>query len=48
MERALSVETAASVGNMRTWVTNELEHNGLRAEGPRILEHLLDLVRGMR
>ena len=48
VERALSVETADAVGQMRTWVTNELEHNGLRADGPRILEHLLDLVRGMR
>ena len=30
-------------GNMRTWVTNEFEHNGLRADGPRIFEYLLDL-----
>ena len=48
VERELSIQTAEAVGNMRTWVTNALEHNGLRAEGPRILEHLLDLVRGMR
>ena len=48
VERALSVETAESVGSMRTWVTNEFEHNGLRADGPRILGYLLDLVRGIR
>ena len=48
VERELSVETAEAVGHMRTWVTNELEHNGLRADGPRIFDHLLDLIRGMR
>jgi hypothetical protein len=31
---------------MRPWVTNEYEHNGLRADGARIIGRLLDLVRG--
>jgi pimeloyl-ACP methyl ester carboxylesterase len=48
VERHLSVKTADSIGQMRTWVTNEFEHNGLRVDGPRILEYLLDLVRGVR
>jgi pimeloyl-ACP methyl ester carboxylesterase len=46
VERAFSEETAAHVGQMRTWLTNEYEHNGLRADGARILGRLLDLVRG--
>ena len=48
VERQFSVETADAVGHMRTWVTNEFEHNGLRVDGPRILAYLLDLVRGER
>jgi hypothetical protein len=31
---------------MRTWVTSEYDHNGLRADGARVLGHLVDLVRG--
>jgi pimeloyl-ACP methyl ester carboxylesterase len=46
VERAFSEETAAQVGGLRPWITNEYEHNGLRADGARILERLLDLVRG--
>jgi hypothetical protein len=31
---------------MKTWVTSEYEHNGLRLDGERVLGRLLDLVRG--
>ena len=37
VDRAFSEETAALVPSMRPWVTNEYEHNGLRAGGDRIL-----------
>jgi len=46
VERAFSEETAALVRGLRPWVTNEYDHNGLRADGERILGRLLDLVRG--
>ncbi|CAN5713407.1 alpha/beta fold hydrolase [soil metagenome] len=46
VERAFSEETAAHIRGMRPWVTNEYEHNGLRADGGRILERLIDLARG--
>jgi pimeloyl-ACP methyl ester carboxylesterase len=46
VERAFSEETAAAVRGLRPWVTNEYEHNGLRADGGRILGRLIDLVRG--
>jgi len=42
----LSLRTADRVPCLRTWVTNEYEHNGLRADGARILGRLLDMVRG--
>ncbi|MBN1094252.1 alpha/beta fold hydrolase [Blastococcus sp. TML/M2B] len=37
----LSLETAAAVGNVRTWVTNEFEHDGLRTGD--VLDRLLGL-----
>jgi pimeloyl-ACP methyl ester carboxylesterase len=46
VEREFSEETAARVQGMRTWVTSEYDHNGLRADGARVLGHLVDLVRG--
>jgi pimeloyl-ACP methyl ester carboxylesterase len=46
VERRLSEETAAHVRGLRPWLTNELEHDGLRADGERVLGRLLDLARG--
>ena len=46
VERAFSEETAARIAGMRLWLTNEYEHNGLRADGERILGRLIDLARG--
>jgi pimeloyl-ACP methyl ester carboxylesterase len=46
VERAFSEETAAQVPNLHAWVTSEYDHNGLRADGERILNRLIDLVRG--
>jgi pimeloyl-ACP methyl ester carboxylesterase len=46
VERAFSEETAAHIRGLRPWLTNEYEHNALRADGARVLGHLVDLVRG--
>lgn len=43
--RELSLATAELVPGLRTWVTNEYEHNGLRASGPAVLDRLLRMVR---
>ena len=48
VERAFSEETAVQVRGLRSWVTSEYEHNGLRTDGGRILGRLIDLVRGRR
>jgi pimeloyl-ACP methyl ester carboxylesterase len=40
---AFSQETAARVPNLRLWVTNEFEHDGLRAEGERVFARLQEL-----
>jgi pimeloyl-ACP methyl ester carboxylesterase len=46
VERRFSEETAALIPSMRPWLTNEYEHNGLRADGARILDRLIGLARG--
>lgn len=46
VESTFSMETAAAVQGLRPWLTNEYEHNGLRADGDRILSRLIDLAAG--
>ena len=46
VERVFAEETARAIRGLRPWVTNEFEHNGLRADGERVLDRLIDLVRG--
>jgi len=46
VERGFAEDTAAAIRGLRPWITNELEHNGLRADGERVLGRLIDLVRG--
>jgi pimeloyl-ACP methyl ester carboxylesterase len=46
VERRFSEETAASIRGLRPWVTSEYEHNGVRADGARVLGRLIDLARG--
>jgi pimeloyl-ACP methyl ester carboxylesterase len=48
VDAGLSLETAAAVGNVRTWVTNEHEHDGLRTAGAEVLGHLMDMAAGLR
>ena len=46
VERAFAEETAAQIRDLSPWITNEYEHNGLRADGERVLGRLIDMVRG--
>jgi pimeloyl-ACP methyl ester carboxylesterase len=46
VERVFSEETAAHIRGARVWLTNEYEHNGLRADGERVFGRLLALARG--
>ena len=43
--RELSLETAAAIGGLRYWVTNEFEHDGLRTSDGRVLDRLIGLAR---
>ncbi|MDK8434920.1 MULTISPECIES: alpha/beta fold hydrolase [unclassified Brevibacterium] len=40
-----SLATAEHLGGVKPWVTNEYEHNGLRADGYRVLDRLISLAR---
>jgi hypothetical protein len=46
VERVFSEETAAMMGGIKVWVTNEYEHNGLRANGEVVLSRLFGMLHG--
>ncbi|MFJ9910050.1 alpha/beta fold hydrolase [Actinacidiphila glaucinigra] len=46
VDTADSLATARSVRSLRTWVTDEYEHDGLRVSGGRVLDRLIRLARG--
>jgi hypothetical protein len=46
VDRLLSEEAASFIKGIRVWATSEYEHNGLRADGEKILGRLFGLVRG--
>lgn len=45
VDTAHSLATAGTVRGLRTWVTDEFEHDGVRVGGDRVLDRLLALVR---
>ncbi|MEV6373176.1 alpha/beta fold hydrolase [Micromonospora musae] len=44
VDAGLQLDTASRVGNIRTWITNEYEHDGVR-EDERVFARLTQLVR---
>ena len=40
----LAMESVERIPNLNVWVTNEYEHDGLRMDGERILDRLLELL----
>ncbi|MFE7073884.1 alpha/beta fold hydrolase [Streptomyces sp. NPDC057620] len=40
-----ALQTARTIRGLRTYVTDEFEHDGVRAGGPRVLDRLLSLAR---
>ena len=46
VDRELSLETASNIAGIKLWITNEYQHNALRADGERLLDRLLGLLRG--
>jgi pimeloyl-ACP methyl ester carboxylesterase len=46
VDRDDSLRTAAGLGGLRSWVTSEYEHDGLRNSDGRVLDRLIGMVRG--
>ncbi|MFD8752167.1 alpha/beta fold hydrolase [Kitasatospora sp. NPDC059577] len=46
VDTAASLETARAVRGLRTWITNEWEHDGLRVSGGTVLDRLIAMARG--
>jgi pimeloyl-ACP methyl ester carboxylesterase len=46
VDRVFAEETARTIRGIRTWVTDEYEHNGLRSDGERVLDRLLGMLHG--
>jgi len=46
VDREYAMETASLIKGLRAWITNEFEHNGLRADGERVVGRLIDMVKG--
>jgi pimeloyl-ACP methyl ester carboxylesterase len=44
--REFSMRTAAAIRGLRTWVTSEYEHDGLRVSDGRVLDRLIAMNRG--
>ncbi|MGL4449473.1 MAG: alpha/beta hydrolase, partial [Shewanella sp.] len=47
VEMHYSLETAQQIGQLKYWLTSEYEHNGIRIDGERILDKLIQLNRGI-
>ncbi|MCL7367304.1 alpha/beta fold hydrolase [Streptomyces ardesiacus] len=45
VDTAHALTTARAIRGLRTWVTDEFEHDGVRTGGPRVLDRLLALAR---
>jgi hypothetical protein len=46
VDRELSMRTAAAIRGLRTWVTSEYEHDGLRVSSGAVLGRLIDMCHG--
>ncbi|MGI5430483.1 alpha/beta fold hydrolase [Streptomyces sp. CA-179760] len=45
VDTAHSLRTARTIRGLRTWITDEFEHDGVRTGGPRVLDRLLAMAR---
>jgi pimeloyl-ACP methyl ester carboxylesterase len=46
VDREFSIQTAQAIRGLRTWVTSEYEHDGLRVSNGAVLNHLIGMGRG--
>ena len=46
VDRVLAEKTAKTIRGCQYWLTNEYEHDGLREDGEKVLDHLLSMLKG--
>jgi len=46
VDRELSMRTAQAIRGLRTWVTSQYEHDGLRVSSGAVLDQLIGMARG--
>jgi len=46
VDRELSMRTAQAIRGLRTWVTSQYEHDGLRVSSGAVLDRLIGMARG--
>jgi pimeloyl-ACP methyl ester carboxylesterase len=46
VDRELSMQTAQAIRGLRSWVTSEYEHDGLRVSGGAVLDRLIGMCHG--
>jgi len=46
VETSFSEATGKLVPSMKLWITNEYEHNAIRADGEKVLDRLISMLRG--
>jgi hypothetical protein len=46
VNRELSMRTASAIRGLRTWVTSEYEHDGLRVSSGAVLDRLIAMGHG--
>ena len=46
VDRELSMQTAQAIGGLRTWVTSQYEHDGLRVSDGAVLDRLIGMCHG--
>ena len=44
--REFSVALGGQIPGLEVWITNEYQHNGLRAQGYKVLDRLIRMRRG--
>lgn len=45
VDRVISEDTARTIRGLKLWITNEHEHDGLRADGDSVLDRLINMLR---
>jgi len=46
VDRVFAEQTARTISGCKYWLTNEYEHDGIRQDGEKVLNHLIAMLKG--